>query len=178
MEKAQTLATKGRNVYRQGEKECVSMATIRIDEFSVKPLYIETLLNLTKIGVATGFAVKENSSYYLCTNWHVVTCRHPDTNNPLSSNGIADPDVIRIWFHSQPLGRWLPKDLRLLDSQGHRLWKEHPLGRQIDVIAIPFEASPDIIVYDMSLSLADFDLMLYPSEPVSIIGFPVCCIIK
>jgi len=148
------------------------MVNIRIDEFSVKPLYLETYLHSTKIGVATGFVVKANNRNYLCTNWHVVTCRHPDSNKPLSSNGIADPDVIRIWFHGQQLGKWLSKDVQLLDNFGNKLWKEHTLGRQIDVIAIPLETYSDITIYDMDLSLTDFDLMLYPSESVSIIGFP------
>jgi hypothetical protein len=148
------------------------MSPIHIDDFSLKPIYLETYLKSVKIGVATGFAIKDNNSYFLCTNWHVVTCRHPDNNQPIFTNGIADPDTIRAWFHTQPLGTWKAKDLRLLDEHGQKLWKEHNLGRQIDVVAIPFQISSDITVYDIDLALADFDLMLYPSEPVSIIGFP------
>jgi hypothetical protein len=148
------------------------MPPIIIDEFSVRPLYLETFLKSSRVGVATGFAVKDNGSYYLCTNWHVVTCRHPDNNRPLSSSGVADPDAIRVWFHTQTLGRWQPKDIPLIDGEGRKTWREHDLGRLVDVVAIPFQAFPDITVYDMDLALANFDLMLYPSEAVSIIGFP------
>jgi hypothetical protein len=34
------------------------------------------------------------------------------------------------------------------------------------------EISNDVNIYDVDLKLADFDLKLYPSEAVSIIGFP------
>lgn len=156
----------------ESEGAYLEMTPILIDEFSIKPLYLETYLSSSKVGVATGFAVKRGDSYYLCTNWHVVTCRHPNDNRPLSSSGIADPDTLRVWFHTQPLGTWKAKDLCLIDAQGHKLWKEHNLGREIDVVAVPFQAFPDITVYDIDLALANFDLMVYPSEAVSIIGFP------
>lgn len=145
---------------------------IHIDEFSVKPLYLETYLNNSRTGIATGFVVKRNNSYYLVTNWHVVTGRNPNNGQPLSTTGIADPDTLKVWFHTQNLGNWRPQDVTIINREGNRLWLEHGLGREVDVVVVPLQVPSDIKIYDMDLALADFDLMLYPSEAVSIIGFP------
>ena len=150
----------------------VHIVPIHIDEFSVIPLYLETYLNASRVGIATGFVVKRNDLYYLVTNWHILTCRNPYNNQPLSTTGIADPDVLKVWFHTRNLGNWKPQDIDIVDKQGNRLWFEHKLGKEIDVVAVPFQVPSDVKTYDMDLALADFDLMLYPSEAVSIIGFP------
>lgn len=144
---------------------------ISIDEFSSKSLYLETYFNKQQIGVATGFVIKNNESYYLITNWHVVTARDPSNNQPLVA-GKTDPNALKVWFHGQRLGQWLRKDFNIIDKDGNKLWFEHARGRQVDVVAIPIVATTDIKIYHIDLALADFDLMIYPSEPVSIIGFP------
>ena len=145
---------------------------IQIDEFSTKPLYLEVYLGEVILGVATGFVVKKNESNYLITNWHVVTQRNPFNNNqPLSDKG-ADPNKLKVWFHGQRLGNWVRKEVGLIDEAGDNLWFEHEQHEQVDVVAVPFALTEDIKIYDVDLALADFDLMIYPSEPVSIIGFP------
>lgn len=147
---------------------------ILIDEFSVKPLYLETYLGEQRLGVATGFVVKKNESYYLITNWHVVTGRNPFNNNlPLSTTGVADPNILRVWFHGQNLGNWISKEIRLINEAGDKLWFEHERCEQVDVVAIPFTITEDIKIYEIDLAMADFDLIIYPSEAVSIIGFPM-----
>ena len=146
--------------------------SIRIDEFSVRPLYLEMYRDEQNAGVATGFVVRRSDSYYLITNWHVVTCRDPFNDRPPSTNEVVDPNILRVWFHGRDLGTWISKDIDLIDNNGNGLWFEHELGREIDVIAVPLEISNDITIYDIDLALADFDLMIYPSEAVSIIGFP------
>jgi len=143
-----------------------------IDEFSVKSLYLEIYLNDEQLGLATGFVVKENDSYYLITNWHVVTGRHPKNNQPISKTMIADPNIIKVWFNGQKLGEWIRKEINILDENGQKLWLEHEQGSKVDVVAIPITLFSDIKIYNIDLSLADFDLMIYPSEAVSIIGFP------
>lgn len=143
-----------------------------IDEFSLKPLYLEILLNNLNIGIGTGFVVKQKDSYYIITNWHIVTGRNPNNNQSLSASGVVDPNKIRVWFHEENLGSWISCEINLINQDGKSLWLEHPHGREIDVVAIPFLLSPNIKVYDIDLSLSDFDLKIYPSEAVSIIGFP------
>lgn len=142
-----------------------------IDEFSLKSLYLESYLNERQIGVATGFAIKKYDSYYLITNWHVVTCINPVNNQPIV-NGFGDPNLIKVWFHGQRLGQWIRKDIPIIDASGNKLWLEHGRGRDVDVVAIQFTPTADVKIYDIDLALADFDLMIYPSELVSIIGFP------
>ena len=142
-----------------------------IDEFSVKSLYLETYINERQIGIATGFAVKKNGLNYIITNWHVVTCRNPADNQPIIA-GVSDPNILKVWFHGQQLGQWLRKDIQIVDASGNKLWLEHSRGREVDAVAIPFDITPDVKVYDIDLALAEFDLMVYPSESVSIIGFP------
>lgn len=78
---------------------------ISIDEFSCKPLYLETFLDNIKLGVATGFIIKKNRSCYLITNWHVVTMRNPRDSRPISSTRIADPNILKVWFHGNRLGQ-------------------------------------------------------------------------
>ena len=60
----------------------------------------------------------------------------------------------------------------LFSGEGKPQWLEHGSGRGIDVIALPLSIDAGIQVYPMELSLADENLNLVPSEPVSIIGFP------
>jgi hypothetical protein len=147
--------------------------SIHIDEFSAKPLYLETYLDEQKLGVATGFVVKRNESYYLITNWHVATGRNPfDNNRPLSPTGVADPNILKVWFHGRNLGNWINKEIELINEIGDKLWFEHERCEQVDVVAVPFEVTEDITIYEIDLAIADFDLMIYPSEAVSIIGFP------
>lgn len=145
---------------------------ISIDEFSVKSLYLDIFLNKDKLGIATGFIIKKGNSCYVITNWHVVTGRDPNNSKPLSSNGMIDPNKIVAWFHGKKLGSWVPHEIELINKDGNRLWIEHPRGKDVDVVAIPFLMDPSIEAYEVDLRLSEFDLMIYPSEAVSIIGFP------
>lgn len=147
---------------------------ILIDPLSCVSLSLECSFQGTVIGTGTGFIIIRNRANYLITNWHVVTGRDPNTGQPMSSTGTADPDTIRIWHHdANRLGSWHLKTEQLIaPSTGNHLWREHPLGRQIDVIALPLSSHGDTTVYNLDISLAQTDLVLSPSEPVSIVGFP------
>lgn len=144
-----------------------------IDDFSAKPLYLETYRGQQKLGIATGFVVENGDSNFLITNWHVVTARNPYNNNrPLSATGVADPNILKVWFHGNRLGTWISKDIVLINDEQNKLWFEHERHEQVDVVAIPLTITEDMTIYTIDLALADFDLMIYPSETVSIIGFP------
>ena len=145
---------------------------VRIDEFSVKPLCLESYSNDIKLGVATGFVVEKDDKHYLTTNWHVATCRDPYDDRILSQTGLT-PNLLKVWFHGAQLGTWLQKEISLYDENDNAIWLEHSRGNEIDVVAIPFKITEDMKIYSMDLKLADFDLMLYPSEAVSIIGYPL-----
>jgi len=142
-----------------------------IDPFSVIPLYLETYYKTQQLGVATGFVVGQVGKEFLITNWHVVTCRNPYTKKPTNSWEIQ-PNKLKVWFHSLKLGSWVLNEIPVIDEKGNRLWLEHPSGHEIDVIALPLQNMTKVKQYPVDMTLADFDLMVYPSDSVSIIGFP------
>lgn len=147
--------------------------TIIIDPLSCVSLHLECYLQGARIGFGTGFVVKKNQTNYLITNWHVVTGRNPNDGQPLARDGLTDPDVIAIWYHATQLGHWVRKDERLLHNTTRApLWREHSRGREIDVVALPLTGHEDTKVYPLDLGLSDTDLIISPSEPVSIVGFP------
>ncbi len=147
---------------------------ISIDPLSCVSLYLECFFRGTPIGTGTGFIVEYDGTNYLITNWHVVTGRDPITGKPLASTGISAPDTIGIWYHdAKRLGSWHRKYEPLIDTaSGNKLWTEHPLGRQVDVIALALKTYDDTKIYNLDTSLAQTDLVLAPSAPVSIVGFP------
>jgi len=144
-----------------------------IDPLSSVSLHLECYLQEKIIGLGTGFIVVNNETNYLITNWHVVTGRNPNNGQPLTNTGEADPDTIGIWYHATQLGSWLRKNERLLDKRtGTPIWKEHSRGREIDVVALALTNHQDTKVYPLDLTLASTDLIISPSEALSIIGFP------
>ncbi len=149
------------------------MATI--DPMTVIPIHLEPLLGGTKMADATGYVVERGGNTFVITNWHVVTGRHPDTGQPLDqTTGVADPQEIRMWLHDKTtLGTWRSHVARLRDGAGTRLWHEHAAGREVDVVALRIAVPPDSRVFSLDLASASIDMVLSPSEPVSIVGFPL-----
>jgi len=146
--------------------------SIGIDPLSLIPLHIECFFQKTGLSQATGFCVERDGAVYLVTNWHVVSGQNSETGQPLSKDG-ATPDRLRVWHHSaRLLGEWVPITYGLFGSDG-MAWIEHPSGRDVDVVVIPLPKQSTIKVYPLDLSLAQTDLVISPSEPVSIIGFPL-----
>jgi hypothetical protein len=158
--------------YRQFQNPKLIQTNLRLDEYSTMSVHVEMYLDGAEqaIGSGTAFTVQENGQNYLITNWHIVTGRNPDTNNPI--NGPCDPDIMKVWFFTSKIGLWLNKTIRLKDDNGNNTWIEHPNGRQVDVVAIPFVPSADIYVRNLDLATATVPLKTYPSKAVSIIGYP------
>ncbi len=146
---------------------------IKIDPLSLPSLLVSLFVNKQLLGTATGFIVEKDSKYFLVTNWHVVSGRNSNTNQPSSHTGGL-PDEIQILLHSHQLGLWIPYDYQLLDpSSGKPMWLEHPKGREVDVVAIRLGTLPNgVQPYPMDRTLANADLSLMPGMPVFIIGFP------
>lgn len=148
------------------------MPNIIIDPLSTIPLFLQSYLDSNMLGTGTGFIVLHDENPFLITNWHVLSGRNPSTNQPLSETG-AVPDRIKIWHHSRArLGTWVEKQEMLIDTNGTPRWLEHLDGRAIDVVALPITVDGQVQVYQIDMTLAQTDLVLFPSEPVSIIGFP------
>jgi hypothetical protein len=64
-------------------------------------------------------------------------------------------------------------EIPLLSDEGQRLWIEHPLGSEVDVVAIPLDPPSQVMIYPLDLSLARTDMLVAPAMPVSVIGFPL-----
>lgn len=125
------------------------------------------------IGKGTCFTYTANPhKFHLITNWHNVTGRNPNTNESLNSNGLADPDYIKIHFNTKILNKWVVKEIRLKDENGSPIWKEHPRGREVDVVAIPIEYYNDVYFRCLCPLNMEVKLSIYPSKAVSILGFP------
>lgn len=150
----------------------MNQQAISIDPLSGSSLIVQPEVNSIPLSKATGFIVQWGEGVYLITNWHVVSGRDSDSNQPLSPTaGI--PDTINIVHHSsKKLGEWVIKKENLY-KEGNPRWLEHIDGQRIDVVALPLEElGGDINTYPFDLRLADVDMILEPAMPVSIIGFP------
>lgn len=149
--------------------------TTHIDTFSGMPLYLVPFFNDIQLATATGFIIKKNDSFYLITNWHVVSGRNADTNYPLSKT-LAIPNKLRIiHHHKDKIGMWYIVEEPLY-AEDVPLWLEHPMSteeRRIDVIALKLtNLPPEITQYPLDLTLADIDMLVSPAATVSIIGYP------
>jgi hypothetical protein len=123
---------------------------------------------------ATGFTVRHEDRIYLITNWHVVTGRNPRDGTPESVT--PDPQTLHAWHHDPSnLGKnWIEVRYEIRDAKnGNPRWLEHPRGRMVDVVAIPLTPPEEVATsYFDYAKLAAVDMIVLPSEPVSIIGFP------
>jgi hypothetical protein len=140
---------------------------------SVRSLLIELIANERRLATATGFLASHGGLIYLITNWHVVTGRHAQTREVLSSNN-AVPDSLRVWHNdADMLGCWTPYTMPLYTDDGDPLWLEHPVhGHHVDVVALPINPDRDIATYAYDPSNPGAAVLASPSNPVSIIGFP------
>lgn len=150
--------------------------TIVIDTLSATSLLLTPRFNEIPLASATGFTVSWNDIPYLITNWHVVTGRNPDTGECLDKNHAAIPNRLSVRFHAKnALGKWIDIDLNLVDDNHVNLWKEHPLGKAIDVVAIALseEITSKVNIHPLDLNLANVDMIARPAFPVSVIGYPL-----
>ncbi|MBA7480804.1 hypothetical protein ES707_16266 [subsurface metagenome] len=145
---------------------------IAIDPLTVVPLSLELYSGSDALGSGTGFIIQHTGVPFLITNWHIVSGRNPQSGQPLSATG-AIPDTIAIWYHIKgKLGTWSRRSEALKIHNGTDRWLEHPEGKKVDVVALPLTIDDEIQIYPLDLILSETDLLLSPSEPVSIIGFP------
>lgn len=148
---------------------------ISVDPLSTTSLHVVPKFNEVELASATAFTIESNKVPYLVTNWHVVTGRNADTGECIDRNA-AIPNLLRVRFHTKgSLGLWTHVDVQLVDENQKALWKEHPLGREADVVAIPLpeEVASQISLFPLDLALASVDMIAMPALPVSVIGYPL-----
>jgi hypothetical protein len=148
--------------------------TVLIDEYSFAPLHIKVRSDGLTIGTATGFVYKLDNSFYLITNWHVVSGRNRFDNQPLTKSA-AIPDALRPLFFIKDAGaQWMAHDIPLTDQDGKPLWFEHPQhGQKVDVAALPFICPSDLTVYPINSLLATIGMAVETGQDVFVLGYPL-----
>jgi hypothetical protein len=149
-----------------------SESPLKFDTLSITCLNLKLYFGEIHLSTATGFVVQYKDQNFLVTNWHVLSGRNAETEQPLSSKASI-PDQVRIAHNVKgKTGHWTFYGERLLNDDGSRRWIEHPRGPSIDVACLPLhDVADEVQLYPLNLKSADVDLVLYPGMPVSVIGF-------
>lgn len=131
----------------------------------------------TKIGYAkmSGFLWRKDGNTFLITNWHNVTGCNPDTNAPM---GEFTPTHFSCEFRCRQvdddISGVLSHELSIFDNEDIPIWIEHPTGRSVDVVAIPFECElPDGCQLD-AINERNFEKTWQPrvGDDGFIVGYP------
>lgn len=152
-----------------------------IDKYSYTSIRIGCYFNENKIGDATGFILEApNNRKYLVTNLHVVSGKNSDTGKNILKSG-AIPNKLIISMPVRELTQfgyaWKELAIDLYTKENKRVWIQSnerlaPNAPMIDIALIAFKGTYTEKIHSIELSLKNTDMILYPSEPVSIIGFP------
>lgn len=142
-----------------------------IDIFSVIPLLLISISGDQPLSSATGFLWNDRGQYYLVTNFHVLSGKHPMTGK-IEDEKRRTPTKIRVFHNATNLGAWKPVDYDVVDGKGRKKWREHPkFGSKVDVVMLPIKLPASTTGYAIN-DQKFTDLQLRPAESVSIVGFP------
>lgn len=147
------------------------MKEIHIAGPSVMSLLLDVKVNGRHLAWATGFIVNSRRGPCLVTNRHVVTGRRQDTGEPLSKTGGV-PDELLLLHNAEKLGNWVWQAEPLYQDGAPR-WVEHPKwGTRADLVVLPLVNSAAARLYPHGLPEQEPNVIIGPSEMVSVIGFP------
>jgi hypothetical protein len=139
---------------------------------SVQSLLIQTQADGKPLATATGFLVQSRFGPLLVTNRHVLTGRDQNSQKPFAPDGAVPTEVVIIHNRKDAVGQWVARIEPLHDGPVRR-WFEHPvLGDKMDVAALRLTSLADVAAYPFELGEPGADMLLGPSDPVSIVGFP------
>jgi len=139
---------------------------------SVKSLFLQIRFNGQNLATGTGFIANAPRGAVLITNRHNVTGLNNVTGQPLSPNGTIPNEILILHNRLNNLGHWVTRQEQLLNN-GTPLWIEHPtLGASVDFVALPLTQLNDVAIYDYTLGVGDPQILVAPSDTVSVIGFP------
>lgn len=142
-----------------------------IDLYSMSSVKLVPCYEEMTLGVATGFCVNNQGRDYLCTNWHVVSGRDPDTGKCIEKS-LVIPDRLKIQFHSLAfVGQTITFTINLYDDKGDPVWIEHPDGGRVDVVLIPFHFEK-VNPYSLSI-VSKKGFSTRPGSIVHVVGFPL-----
>jgi len=125
--------------------------------------------------LASGFFWRKNDQVFLITNWHNVTGINPLTGENI---GSFTPTHFNCDFKYGPKNKNYVQSceftVRLFDEKGNPNWIEHPKGKLIDVVAIPFEFMVPENQKIHTLDEQKFEARWFPSigDDSFVVGFP------
>ncbi|RWM26888.1 serine protease [Mesorhizobium sp.] len=143
-----------------------------IDLYSLSAVLLEMYFDKTNLSQGTGFFWRVGGEYFLITNWHNVSGKHPVTGKHLSPT-LAEPNAIRVWWGIRnKLSLRGAIDYPLRDSDGQPLWFVHPThGRNVDAVALPLSPPDDTEPYAIN-TLPQLDMLTTVGMDVYVLGYP------
>jgi hypothetical protein len=153
----------------------------QVDPLSLTSLKLLILHDNVQIGSATGTVLLKGSHHYLLTNRHVVLACTEDKNANNVGGWLCANKLVITYLRNDHHG-WIPAIEDLYDAQNNKRWLEHPTlqtaagsipGSSIDLIALPLTQTQGADLVPLNLELAGTQILLGPSESVSIVGFPL-----
>lgn len=123
----------------------------------------------------SGFLWRNSDKTFLITNWHNVTGCNADTGEEMAE---FIPTHLSCEFRCSQIDEGgsvsRSHELPIFDEEDKPIWIEHPLGRLVDVVAIPFECElPDGYQLDV-INERDFEKTWQPriGDDGFIVGYP------
>lgn len=154
------------------------------EEMSWVPVKLKPSRDGKRLSVATGFFYEHDGRTFLVTNYHVVSGRHPETDEILDPNGICpDSLVLGVATEVDNYGvsgaqliqwKWLTLPLLTAGASRKPTWTEHPQhGRRFDVVAMPLSGLEDTRITPANAkSLGLERIRVYPSMDAFVLGYP------
>jgi hypothetical protein len=156
-----------------------------VDPFSTATLRLEAFAGGEEpCGVATGLLIVAQNRPFLVTNWHVVTGRHPDTEE--LNNVGAIPDRLRIWHRAVDQGsphlgvRPMDEPLfaenrpRWFEPANRRLSEREDPKLAIDIILLPLiETGGCVTELGFGINHYTPEAYVEPGSALSIVGYPM-----
>lgn len=124
------------------------------------------------MGVGTGFVVRTSGVPILVSNYHVLSGKHPKTQEALGGPALPDRVLIPLLRKDTARLTWTYRIQRVRDDEGNPLWVEHPqLGFRFDVVALPLAPPSEALLLPYEVDPgADVDLVV--GSGLAIVGFP------
>lgn len=164
----------------------VTKNIIKPDAISLTTHHLHMGFNNEVLAHGTGFIYKKDAAFYLITNWHNVSGKHPDTGKHLSEH-LGEPNELCTYFrmYDNP-GTSHKEVISLYSPKSEPIWLEHPThGHKVDAVAIPlpediaakyqlFPINEIPLDSDYNEEVADEVFVIgYPFEELTYIGLPI-----